>query len=355
MLETDHVVDKQHNATRAIAVQLRGVRREFEGGVVAVEQMDLQVQAGEFVALLGPSGCGKSTLLRLIAHLDQPNQGAIDWREAKSPSEGAVKSEPLKNPSPLGRGWPRSLRRPRRVRAEERKDHEINDPQKQPRPHPNVSAASTPTLPEGEGEQIPNHRSSTEFNTHKPTPGSMAYVFQDAHLLPWRTVLQNVMLPLELRGRASRADGAGDFRKRAEAALVQVGLQEALHRYPAQLSGGMRMRASLARALVTEPAMLLLDEPFAALDEITRQGLDEQLRELWLRRGMTVIFVTHAIHEATFLAQRAVVLSRRPARVVLDHAIDLPMQRDGLLRTTAEFAAQTRVLYEALVKGEAWA
>jgi NitT/TauT family transport system ATP-binding protein len=189
----------------------------------------------------------------------------------------------------------------------------------------------------------------------RPTDGTVevgragiAYVFQDAHLLPWRTVLHNAALPLELAGveRARRQDVARD-------ALEKVGLGDALQRYPAQLSGGMRMRVSLARAMVTDPTLLLLDEPFAALDEITRQRLDEQLLELWQARGMTVIFVTHSTSEAVFLSQRAVVLSKRPGRIVEDRAIELPRERTGEVRATAEFARETRYIYDALERGEA--
>jgi NitT/TauT family transport system ATP-binding protein len=193
----------------------------------------------------------------------------------------------------------------------------------------------------------------------KPTTGSIqagpsgpghrakiAYVFQDAHLLPWRNVLRNVALPLELMGvpKSQRIESA-------IAAIEQVGLADAIRRYPTQLSGGMRMRVSLARALVTNPDLLLLDEPFASLDEITRQQLDEQLHELWRSRGMTVIFVTHSIIEAAFLAQRAIVFTRRPARIVLDHRLDLPVMRTMQLRGEAGFAEQTRILLEALVRG----
>ena len=175
----------------------------------------------------------------------------------------------------------------------------------------------------------------------------IGYVFQDAYLLPWRNAVHNVALPLELSGvaRAERLAAAAG-------AIEVVGLTEAITRYPAELSGGMRMRVSLARALVTNPSLLLLDEPFAALDEITRQELDEHLHQLWCKRRMTVIFVTHSIIEATFLAERAVVLTRRPARVILDHRLDLPQQRSAALRTDAQFARQMGILFEALERGE---
>jgi NitT/TauT family transport system ATP-binding protein len=173
----------------------------------------------------------------------------------------------------------------------------------------------------------------------------MAYVFQDAHLLPWRNVYRTVALPLELAGMKDRA--------RVLEAIEQVGLADAIKRYPNQLSGGMRMRVSLARAMVTDPQVLLLDEPFAALDEITRQRLDEQLRQLWQRRGMTVLFVTHSTAEAVFLANRAVVMSPRPGRIVLDRAIDLPGDRNVALRATAEFAGQMRDVFAALESGGA--
>jgi NitT/TauT family transport system ATP-binding protein len=180
-------------------------------------------------------------------------------------------------------------------------------------------------------------------NAHR----NIGYVFQDAYLLPWRNALNNVALPLELSGvpRAERLAAAAQ-------AIERVELADAITRYPAELSGGMRMRVSLARALVTSPSLLLLDEPFAALDEITRQQLDEHLHQLWYERRMTVIFVTHSIIEAAFLAQRAVVLTRRPARVILDHRLDLPERRAAALRTATQFSQQMRVLFEALERGD---
>jgi NitT/TauT family transport system ATP-binding protein len=170
-----------------------------------------------------------------------------------------------------------------------------------------------------------------------------AFVFQDAHLLPWRNVLDNAALPLELMGVARPERHA-----RARAALDQVSLVEALERYPAQLSGGMRMRVSLARALVTEPRLLLLDEPFAALDEITRFHLDVQLRELWQRRGMTVIFVTHSISEAAFLANRAVVMARRGGAIKLDRTLALPAERTNELRADPRLGQEMQLLLGAI-------
>src|SRR5579862_5931714 len=219
--------------------------------------MNLEIAAGEFVAILGPSGCGKSTLLRMIARLIEPTAGNIG------------------------------------IQPEER------------------------------------------FHT--------AFVFQDAHLLPWRTVLDNAALPLELMGVSQEARYVT-----ARAALQQVSLFEAEERYPAQLSGGMRMRVSLARALVTQPRLLLMDEPFAALDEITRFHLEVQLRDLWRRRGMTVIFVTHSISEAAFLTNRAVVLARRGGRIRLDRHVDLPADRTNDLRSDPRFGHEMKLLMSAM-------
>ncbi|MCX5658911.1 MAG: ABC transporter ATP-binding protein [Planctomycetota bacterium] len=191
--------------------------------------------------------------------------------------------------------------------------------------------------------QVEDPRDADNAKRRGPIRDDIAYVFQDAHLLPWRNVLRNVALPLELKGvdRATRLAAARE-------AIETVGLTDAATRYPAQLSGGMRMRVSLARALVTRPRILLLDEPFAALDELTRQRLDEQLYGLWRRGGMTVLFVTHSLSEAAFLGQRAVVFSKRPARVAADIMIDLPLDRPADLRTERHFNELVLQLHRTL-------
>ncbi|MEP7051877.1 MAG: ATP-binding cassette domain-containing protein [Pseudomonadota bacterium] len=237
----------------------------FNSGGPVLQDIDLDLARGSFVALVGPSGCGKSTLLRLISGLEAPSSGSI------------------------------------------------------------VRLAGTAAVA-----------------TAAP-PVKLAFVFQDAQLLPWRTVLDNVALPLELQGMSRH-----QARERARGPLAEVELSDVPERFPDQLSGGMRMRVSIARALVTEPELLLLDEPFAALDELTRQRLDERLRTLWLARRMTVIFVTHALAEAAFLAERALVMSRRPGRIVLDRRLALPEERTLALRTEPGFAAETAILYRAL-------
>jgi NitT/TauT family transport system ATP-binding protein len=166
--------------------------------------------------------------------------------------------------------------------------------------------------------------------------GGLAFVFQDATLLPWRSLAANVGLPLELE----RVPG----RKRAQLvsrALDLVALGEFARRYPDQLSGGMRMRASLARAIVTQPKLMLLDEPFGALDDITRQMLNEELANLWARDRWTGVFVTHNIAEAVFLSERVLVMSPRPGRIVAEVPIPFDFPRDPALRARGEFAKLT--------------
>jgi NitT/TauT family transport system ATP-binding protein len=164
---------------------------------------------------------------------------------------------------------------------------------------------------------------------------SRGFVFQEPTLIPWRNVLRNTTLPLELQGwETDKAEA------RAEEELRRVRLVDFAARYPHELSGGMKMRTSVARALITRPNLLLLDEPFAALDEPTRHALQQQLREIWTALGMTVLFVTHSISEAVFLADRVIVLSQRPARILLDSAINLPPARRAALRTSLNYVQE---------------
>ena len=167
--------------------------------------------------------------------------------------------------------------------------------------------------------------------------GVPGYVFQDAALMPWASVRRNVELPLMLRGERPAA-----MRERVDAALRAVGLSDSADAVPRELSGGMKMRASLARALVTSPRLWLLDEPFGALDEITRFALNQTLLSLCKpsddARPATAVFVTHSVYEAVFLSQRVVVMGR-PGRIADEVAIDAPYPRDAAFRATPQFAA----------------
>jgi NitT/TauT family transport system ATP-binding protein len=229
-------------------LRIASVGRRF-GRVEALRDVSLEIGTGDFLALLGPSGCGKTTLLRMIAGLEQPDEGRLVW----------------------------------------------------------------------DADQV-------------PTQGQIGFVFQDATLLPWATATDNVFLPLRLRGMAR--DQAMPLVK---AALDRVGLHGFADAHPRQLSGGMRMRVSIARALVTRPQLLLMDEPFAALDEFTRHRLQEDLLALWQGLGCTIVFVTHSVYEAAFLARRIVLMTPRPGRI--DHEIASPLQPGAETRLAPEYAA----------------
>ena len=175
------------------------------------------------------------------------------------------------------------------------------------------------------------------------SPPRLAYVFQSPTLMPWASVQANVRLPLDL-ARMPRAEAD----EKTGHALELVGLQEFARSFPRELSGGMQMRVSIARALVTEPRLLLMDEPFGALDEITRNRLDREFSELSARENLTVLFVTHSIYEAVFLSSRVLVMSPRPGRVHAEVNIDAPWPRADSFRGTVKFATHSAQLSEML-------
>ncbi|MEA1650579.1 ABC transporter ATP-binding protein [Nitrospirillum sp. BR 11164] len=176
-----------------------------------------------------------------------------------------------------------------------------------------------------------------------PAAGGVGMVFQEPTLMPWSRIRDNVRLPLDL-AKVPRAEADA----RVTALLIQVGLADFAQAYPRELSGGMKMRASIARALVTRPRLLLMDEPFAALDEITRQKLNDDLLALWRDQRFTAMFVTHSVYEGVYLANRAIVMAPRPGRIHADIPLDLPYPRDEALRTDARYAAACRRVSLAL-------
>lgn len=248
-----------------LAIVVRDVSKVFQqaGGLVALENIHLEVSRGEFVSLLGPSGCGKSTLLRIIADLTEPSQGEV----------------------------------------------RVN------------------------GQTAHAARRKRDYGM----------VFQQATLYDWRTVLKNVELPLEVMGYARALREA-----RALAMLKLVQLEAFAKHYPWQLSGGMQQRVALARALAFEPSILLMDEPFGALDEMTREQMQLELLRLWRETRTTVVFVTHSIPEAVFLSTRVVVMSPRPGRIVGQIAIDLPQPRNFETREDPRFFAHITAVRECL-------
>lgn len=234
-------------------LDITALQKRFGEGPAVLEDINLTLARGDFVAVIGPSGCGKSTLLKLISGLVKPTAGSI-----------------LFSASGMQANAPAAMRR--------------------------------------------------------------AFVFQDANLLPWSNITDNVALPLRLAGYAP-----AERLTMAARMLELVKLSHAAKLYPRELSGGMRMRVSIARALATEPELLLLDEPFGALDEMTRDELNEELLELRERQRWTAMFVTHSVTEAVFLANKVLVLSANPGRIHALIPVDLPYPRTAETRTSAAF------------------
>lgn len=230
-------------------LRMSHIEKTFRGNVVALRDLNLTVNQGDFLSLLGPSGCGKSTALRLIAGLMSPTTGSIEWQGGQSDDD-------------------------------------------------------------------------------------LGLVFQEPTLMPWAKVKDNVWLPFRLRGQ-SYSSVKDDVLQ----ALRLVGLEEFQNAYPRELSGGMKMRVSIARALVTRPRLILMDEPFAALDEITRHRLNNDLLALREAIGCTVIFVTHSVFESVFLSDRIVVMAARPGRIIGEVGVGAPYPRSDTFRTSAAYAA----------------
>jgi NitT/TauT family transport system ATP-binding protein len=173
----------------------------------------------------------------------------------------------------------------------------------------------------------------------------LSFVFQEPTLMPWARVLANVRLPLDLAGVPS-----AEAEPRVREALAMVGLEKFAGHLPRELSGGMQMRVSIARGLVTQPTLLLMDEPFGALDEITRHRLDSDLLELWQHKKLTVIFVTHSIYEAVYLSTRVVVMAARPGRLIEEVTIDEPYPREPEFRVSTAFSRYAKRLQDSLLR-----
>lgn len=193
---------------------------------------------------------------------------------------------------------------------------------------------------------------SSRINSRGLPEGDVGFVFQEPTLMPWQTVFGNVYLPMRLQGKSKSA-----CHERIMETLTMVGLEDFAEAYPRELSGGMKMRVSIARALITRPKLLLMDEPFAALDEITRQKLNDDVRRLWQQTRLTVIFVTHSVYEATYLSNRVVVMRARPGEVYRDLKMPESEHRDVHYRSSDEFQASSalvsKTLQEAIYAGDA--
>ena len=240
------------------------------GGTLAVDQLSLQVNRGEFAAVVGPSGCGKSTLMKLATGLQFPYRGTVQVA-------GAPVTKPVK---------------------------------------------------------------------------IAGMAFQAPTLLPWRTTLENLLLPLEIvePHRSRLSAHKAEYVARAKNLLTSVGLRDQGEKYPWELSGGMQQRTSLCRALIHEPDLLMLDEPFGALDAFTREELWGVIRDLHAARKITVVLVTHDLREAVFLADRIFVMSARPGRVLTERIVDIPRPRDLEVTFTPAFTAIVHELREHIVR-----
>jgi NitT/TauT family transport system ATP-binding protein len=243
-------------------IEYNGVTKRYDSGeesVVALKDVNMNIEDGEFVSVIGPSGCGKSTALHITAGLVDATDGTVTIDEK------------------------------------------------------NVQA------PDFERTEV-------------------GLVFQKPILLEWKTILENVLLPIDIMHKNGVLDEPKEYyEEKAKELLDTVGLGDFLQAYPEELSGGMQQRASICRCLVYDPSILLMDEPFGALDEFTRDSLNDELLSIWKETNKTVMFVTHNIAEAVYLSDRVIVLSSRPGQIQGDIEIDLDRPRDSDLKTTVKF------------------
>jgi NitT/TauT family transport system ATP-binding protein len=250
---------------RDCLLEVRGLEKRFSRrgiALIALQDFDLDVAPGEFVALVGPSGCGKSTFLHMLGGFERPTAGSMHL------AGGAI----------TGPGPDRGM------------------------------------------------------------------LFQEYALYPWRTVLGNVLWPLELQKGLGKAQRLAI----AERYLAMVGLASFRDHYPGELSGGMKQRVALARVLAFDPELLLMDEPFGALDAQNRELLQEELQQIWNQAKKTVLFVTHDIDEAIYLADRVIVFTARPGRIKLDLPIGLPRPRAPDIRKSAAYAEARNLVWDTL-------
>jgi ABC-type nitrate/sulfonate/bicarbonate transport system ATPase subunit len=273
--------------TDRAALSVEHVSKSFQGSsgnVSALSDVTFTVGWGEFFSIVGPSGCGKSTLLSIIAGLEQEDAGEI-----------MVGADPV--------------------------------------------SARTKELPGGGHRVRPYSDSNSRL-------GQIAYMPQKDLLLPWRTVLQNAALGLELTGVPGKV-----ARQRASELLQRFGLGDFAESYPAELSGGMRQRAAFLRTILTDRELVLLDEPFGALDALTRRSMQEWLLGVWSELQRTVMLITHDVDEAIFLSDRVAVMSPRPGRITGVHEIELPRPRSIDLLTDPAFIRKKRQLMDELYAG----
>lgn len=309
MIETD--------SAAAAAAAFRNVTFRYPGEqLTLIENLDFTIRRGEFVSLVGPSGCGKSTIFRLLNRLNEPLEGTVETfaKDTEDPGKGgsAERTEENRESSPIG--------------LEKNRESSPAEPGK---------------TREGSPARKERNRQNKSAGSEKKENVRCGYMPQQDMLFPWRTVAENVRLPLELRGGMREAE----MNERAAKALKDVGLEGWGDKLPRELSGGMRQRASFARTLMTGADLLLLDEPFSALDYLTRLSMREWLLKEWEKDKKTVLFITHDVEEAVFLSTRILAVERSPIRELREYKVPLSYPRtESSLATPEALALKERLI-----------